>query len=648
MFQNKPSIGTVSGTSLSAAQVNALKSQFSDGERFAEQLNNGLRNAARNASSTNNASSGNLLSNIATGTITTVFGGLYDRYLNDSYRFGKEKVADLLSGAATSMANLNVAGIGKSLFKFIKDNAKDAIAAQAEIDDKLIQTFKEKGMMVGEIGNSMKEELRDTIPYAVNLGVSATDFIRGTESLLAAQGKFITYSDQTLQSATLAGKAFTEDSMAIMQNVDNFRNVGLGLSDAAREITKVGKSSLNVGLNAKETTKTVMANLDKLNQYGFKNGIEGLSKMVQQAQALKVGMEATFKIAEKAFEPEGAIDLSARLQVIGGAMGDLNDPLRLMYDVTNNMEGIQTSLIDAASSLATFNTQQGRFEVTGANLRKAKAMADAFGISMSELTNMATKGAAKLEAMSELQMFPTLTDDQKEFASNLAQMKDGKIGIEVPKSMWKDMGLKDGFVELSSLSGDQINKISEMQKEIADQSPLDIAREQMNTTTKMANTLTAIMLQVGALGFNSSIAKRGRDALSGAEKGMNSYGNPGQIQGVLQKMQAQGAAELTELMNTIGIDQEDMEKFKTKASEIKNNVIDSTKELYKEGKEKIEDAWKNLFGKIDINLHIDASNADATMLANAINRSPQIKTDLSEALTTGVRSYFANQTTNMG
>jgi hypothetical protein len=644
MFQTKPSIGTVSGTSLSAAQVNALKSQFSDGERFAEQLQNGLRAASARASSP--SSSGNTISNVATGTITTLFGGLYDRYLNDSYRFGKEKVADLLNGAATSVATLNVGGLANSLFKFIKDNAKDAIAAQAEIDDKLIQTFKEKGMMVGEIGNSMKEELRDTLPYAVNLGVSVTDFIRGTESLLAAQGKFITYSDTTLKSATLAGKAFTEDSMAILQNVDNFRNVGLGLSDAAREITKIGKSSLNVGLNAKETTKTVMTNLDKLNQYGFKNGIEGLSKMVQQAQALKVGMEATFKIAEKAFEPEGAIDLSARLQVIGGAMGDLNDPLRLMYDVTNNMEGIQTSLIDAASSLATFNTEQGRFEVTGANLRKAKAMADAFGISMGELTNMATKGAAKLEAMSELDMFPTLTPDQKEFASNLAQMKDGKIGIEVPKTMWKDMGLKDGFVELSSLSGDQIKAINDMQQKIAEESPMDIAREQMNTTTKMSNTLTAIMLQVGQMGFNSSLAKQGRGVLSAAEQGMNPYGNPGQVQGLLQKMQAAGISELNEVMNKIGITNEDLEEGKAKASEIGNKageLLKTVPDILGTGADKLKEMMKGLFGKIDVNLHIDASHPDSTMLANAINRSPQVKSDLSDALTTGVRSYFAKQ-----
>jgi hypothetical protein len=385
-----------------------------------------------------------------------------------------------------------------------------------------------------------------------------------------------------------------------------------------------------------------MANLDKLNQYGFKNGVEGLTKMVQQAQSLKVGMEATFKIAEKAFEPEGAIDLSARLQVIGGAMGDLNDPLRMMYDVTNNMEGLQTSLIGAASSLATFNTEQGRFEVTGANLRKAKAMADAFGITMGELTNMATKGAAKLEAMSELDMFPTLTDDQKEFASNLAQMKDGKIGIEVPKDMMKRMGLQDPFVELSSLTGMQIDQIKKMQEDIVTD-PVEIAREQMNTATKMSNTLSAILLQISTLGFRSGVADTGRKNMKEMENELNPYGNPGKLKELLDKMGQSAAMDLQQAINAMGITPEQVNNGENQATQITNQVIEGTKSIKKDIIEDIKDVWKTFTGKVDVNLNINTSNPDSTMLANAINRSPQIKSDLSDALSTGVRSYFANQ-----
>jgi hypothetical protein len=642
MFQTPTvtsSFGNV-GSSLTPTQVTHLTTAF--GPNTATQLANGIRAAFSASSNSNNNSSGITASGTYSATADTAFGALYDRYLTDSFRFGKDKVATLIKDLGTGIVKFNIANMGQAIAKSLKSGTAQAITDMAQIDDMLIDTLKQKGMMIGQIGSDMQEELRDVLPLAQNLGVGPTKFLEGVQNLLSAQGKFITYSDETLSKATIAGRAFTEDSMDIMKNVDNFRNVGLGLADASRLVYQIGVSSLKTGLNAKETTKTVMANLDKLNQYGFKNGVEGLTKMVQQAQSLKVGMEATFKIAEKAFEPEGAIDLSARLQVIGGAMGDLNDPLRMMYDVTNNMEGLQTSLIGAASSLATFNTEQGRFEVTGANLRKAKAMADAFGITMGELTNMATKGAAKLEAMSELDMFPTLTDDQKEFASNLAQMKDGKIGIEVPKDMMKRMGLQDPFVELSSLTGMQIDQIKKMQEDIVTD-PVEIAREQMNTATKMSNTLSAILLQISTLGFRSGVADTGRKNMKEMENELNPYGNPGKLKELLDKMGQSAAMDLQQAINAMGITPEQVNNGENQATQITNQVIEGTKSIKKDIIEDIKDVWKTFTGKVDVNLNINASNPDSTMLANAINRSPQIKSDLSDALSTGVRSYFANQ-----
>lgn len=633
------------GSSLTPSQVNHLTTAF--GTNTANQLANGIRAAFTASSNSGSNGSGITASGTYGATADTAFGALYDRYLTDSFRFGKDKVAALIKDLGTGVVKFNIANMAQAIGKALKGGTAQAIADMAQIDDMLIDTLKQKGMMIGQIGSDMQEELRDVLPLAQNLGVGPTKFLEGVQSLLSAQGKFITYSDETLSKATIAGRAFTEDSMDIMKNVDNFRNVGLGLADASRLVNQIGASSLKTGLNAKETTKTVMANLDKLNQYGFKNGVEGLTKMVQQAQALKVGMEATFKIAEKAFEPEGAIDLSARLQVIGGAMGDLNDPLRMMYDVTNNMEGLQTSLIDAASSLATFNTEQGRFEVTGANLRKAKAMADAFGVTMGELTNMATKGAAKLEAMSELDMFPSLTDDQKEFASNLAQMKDGKIGIEVPKDMMKRMGLQDPFVELSSLTGMQIDQIKKMQEDIITD-PVEIAREQMNTATKMSNTLSAILLQISTLGYRSGMATKGRTNMKEMENELNPYGNPGQLKNLLDKMGQSAAMDLQQAINAMGITPEEVNNSENQARQITNQVIESSKSVKDQIMDIGKDIIKGFTGKVDVNLNINASQPDAAMLANAINRSPQMKSDLSDALATGVRSYFANQTSNMG
>ena len=110
--------------------------------------------------------------------------------------------------------------------------------------------------------------------------------------------------------------------------------------------------------------------------------------------------------------------------------------LRMMYMATNDVEGLQTAIIGAARSLVTYNAEQGRFEVTGANLRRAKEMAELFGMSMEELTSTGIAGMERLQASTDLALAGlVMEDDEKEFITNLAQMKGGRMVIEVPKDM---------------------------------------------------------------------------------------------------------------------------------------------------------------------------------------------------------------------
>ena len=61
------------------------------------------------------------------------------------------------------------------------------------------------------------------------------------------------------------------------------------------------------------------------------------------------------KLADKAFSPEGAMELTAQLSAVGGAFGAMNDPLKLMYMTTNDMNGLQDALAGTVKGLATFN-----------------------------------------------------------------------------------------------------------------------------------------------------------------------------------------------------------------------------------------------------------------------------------------------------
>jgi hypothetical protein len=203
-------------------------------------------------------------------------------------------------------------------------------------------------------------------------------------------------------------------------------------------------------------------------------------------------METAFKIADDVMDPDKAIDMAANLQAIGGAIGDFNDPLKLMYMATNNVEGLQDALIGVAGSLATYNEEQGRFEITGVNLRKAKAMAAELGISYSELANGAIAAAERSSAASELLASGlSLSDDQQEFLTNISTMKGGRMTIELQSDKMKEYFGKNE-VALEELTDAQVGKLMEFQDEFKKLSTEDIVRKQATDTENISRDMNFI------------------------------------------------------------------------------------------------------------------------------------------------------------
>jgi hypothetical protein len=306
-----------------------------------------------------------------------------------------------------------------------------------------------------------------------------------------------------------------------------FEQVGIGAEKSLEAINQAGKSSIELGLNGKKTVNEIRANIGKLNEYGFQNGIQGLTRMVQKATEFRMSMNEVFTIADKVMDPEGAISLSANLQVLGGAIGDFGDPLKMMYDATNNVEGLQDALIGAAGSLSTYNSEQGRFEITGVNLRRAKAMAAELGISYQELSKGAIAAAERSSAASALMSRGLKLDDkQTEFITNLARMKDGTMTIDV-SSISKEFGGAQS-IALDKLTQEQANILKENAKKLEGMSIEEVARDQFtetqNLVLKTNEILTILKVQfakamVGPGETADSYIKEANKYLSGALKG---------------------------------------------------------------------------------------------------------------------------------
>ena len=357
-----------------------------------------------------------------------------------------------------------------------------AIATQLSQESKLRTDINEKVGMQGKLSEGLREEMVAAYPATLRLGFGIDQLSGMMTNMMSETGRFNLISQGTIEQAAKTARAFVGDLSEMGKVFSQFEKVGIGASDATKAIDKAGISSLSLGLNSKKTTSELRDNLGKLNEFGFSNGVQGLNRMVQKANEFRISMDSVYQVAEKVFSPEGALELSANLSVLGGAMGDFADPIKLMYMATNNVEGLQDALIDAAGSLTTYNQEQGRFEITGVNLRKAKAMASELGISYQELAKGAIAASERSAAASALMTSGLIMEDkEKEFLTNLSQMKDGKMVIEVPKSLMSELGGQTEVI-LEDLTNAQKTTLLANQQAFEKMSSEDVARGQLSAT----------------------------------------------------------------------------------------------------------------------------------------------------------------------
>ena len=310
--------------------------------------------------------------------------------------------------------------------------------------------------------------------------------------LTEQSGKFSLINKTTIVEASKTAAALGMSLTEMASSIGEYERVGIGAKQTTKAIGDAAVRSISLGLNARKVADGMKESIGKLNEFGFKNGIVGLERMVQKSIEFKVSMENVSTIAEKVLNPEGAIDLAANLQVLGGAIGSFGDPIKMMYDATNNVEGLQDSLIGAAKGLATYNQQQGRFEITGINLRRAREMANTLGISMGDLTKTAIAAQERMAASTALMSRGLqMKDEDKDFLTNLSRMQDGEMKIVVPESLQDKLG-KQSEITLSKLTEDQKNVLLANKKAFEEMNPEKMAMAQLTETQQIGRNMDVV------------------------------------------------------------------------------------------------------------------------------------------------------------
>ena len=356
----------------------------------------------------------------------------------------------------------------------------------AQIEDLTKRTTKNISGMFGAAADALQTASVNAYLKTLDIGASYEEVLSIQQEIATQQQKALSLTEAEVVAAVEFSKATGVAAKDVGTIVLAFADLGQSTSTALENMSDMAAEARKYGLNVGQFMGTVAKNLTLVNSYGFKNGVEGFTKMVARSQALRIDMAQTTKLAADLLNPEKAIELAAEFQNLGGAIGDLGDPFKLMYMAQNDMEGLQESVVQAAKSAVMFNKQTGDFKISGTEMYRLRAQASALNMSYEDLANTAVRAAKESEILSRLR-FTGLNKETQQLVANLAEIKDGQVQIKLP-------GMDKAITDFSVLQNENSEEFKALKayQETAVLSDRQIAEGQLSSLQTIANSLQGL------------------------------------------------------------------------------------------------------------------------------------------------------------
>lgn len=255
------------------------------------------------------------------------------------------------------------------------------------------------------------------------LGVQAKDLAKMQGIYSSELGRNVILSERGLGALAEMAEGTSLGTEGAAQMAASMNKFGLSAEMSRNVIQDMLNSANEMGVNADAAISNLQKNLKIAQRYNFKDGVKGMKEMALYASKFKVDMESISGIADKVMDVEGAVEMAANLQVLGGEWAKLGDPFKLMYQATNDIAGLTKSFTQAAASTAKFNAQTGDFDITGLELRRLREVAKLTGQSVEELTDQAR--LLKKDSVIRMSIDGNIKDEKlREFITTTAALNE--------------------------------------------------------------------------------------------------------------------------------------------------------------------------------------------------------------------------------
>lgn len=416
----------------------------------------------------------------------------------------------ILSNEELELIGKNLTDLGIKVADVTKP-VTDLVKSFDEVNKRIAEADKGAFSLVGKMGLNEKaaERIKRTFGEAYNeLGLIGADFgtfVKTQEEFNTATSRNVILTKENLNDLITTNKVTGVASATLLTS---FQNAGFSMSQITTNMEKVVTLASSMGVNSQVVSKSVTENLEKLNKFGFGNGVEGLAKMAAKAASMRIDMKSAFQVADDIFNkgPEAAIEISATLQRMGATSGALLDPLKLMDLAQNNIPELQNQLVDLSKQYTVFNEDTKQFEIMPGARKQLNEVAKSLGMSYEEFAKMSLESSKMEKKLSEIDFSRfnmNMTEEQKALITNMAEMntqgeyvvkvKDEK-GIEIEKAIselnqgdleeLQKQTLTDGekMYDIASQSLSQLERIGNLQETVSNSMSTMLATGEVGNT----------------------------------------------------------------------------------------------------------------------------------------------------------------------
>jgi citrate lyase gamma subunit len=360
-------------------------------------------------------------------------------------------------------------------------------------DEGLVGAFDNLTQGIKDINNGFLESrtrvlefstaLSDSVAGITRLGGDLTATQETISNIAVASRRNVVETSQTVQEIYATAKLLGQSADYLVQD---FVEVGNSIENIGEITAESIQYIQSMGLNAKEIMGDVTRNMGYMNRFNFQDGVMGLTKMAAQASMLRFDMNQTAQLADKAMDPEGAIELASAFQRLGVTMGTLVDPFALMDASINDPGKLQDSVIDLAKTYAQFDKETQRFEINPYGIRMLREVEKQTGLSAENLKKTALAALELDTRLSDINFSIDASEEDKMMIANIAKKKDGDYVVRIFDEQKGEIDVK-----LSELTSQQFSKLIEQQEQ-EPKTIEEIQRSQFRVSEKMANDTAAI------------------------------------------------------------------------------------------------------------------------------------------------------------